>query len=58
MQTLQITLTLEEVNLILEALGELPFRRVHLVVSSIQQQATAQLSESRKPAAEENSQTS
>ncbi len=43
MQNLQFNLTLEETNLILEALGELPFAKVHQLIAKIQQQAHAQL---------------
>lgn len=43
MQDLEFKLTLAETNLILEALGQLPFVRVHLLISKIQQQAHAQL---------------
>jgi hypothetical protein len=41
--TLKLTLTLDETNLILEALGNLPFARVYTLINAIQQQATAQL---------------
>ena len=43
MSELKIMLTLDETNLMLEALGELPFARVHQLIAKIQQQAHSQL---------------
>lgn len=40
---LRLALTLDEVNLILEAVGALPFARVYALVGRIQQQAAQQL---------------
>lgn len=40
---LQFSLSIEETNLILEALGQMPFIKVHQLISSIQQQAASQL---------------
>lgn len=51
MQEIQIRLTTDETNLILEALGQLPFARVFELVGKIQQQARAQL-RAAEPAAE------
>ncbi len=42
-QKITLTLSIEEINLILEGLGQLPFVRVHQLITSIQQQATVQL---------------
>jgi hypothetical protein len=42
MQEIQITVTLEEANLLLEALGQLPFVRVYQLIAKIQQQAQTQ----------------
>lgn len=42
-QGIQLNLSLEETNTVLEALGQLPYARVHLLISKVQQQATAQL---------------
>ncbi len=42
-QILELKLSIEETNLILEALGQLPFVKVHQLISSIQQQASEQL---------------
>ena len=43
MQDIQLTLTLEEVNQILAALGEKSYKEVFQLVSKIQAQASAQL---------------
>lgn len=40
---LTLSLTTDEVNLILEAVGQLPFVRVYALVSKLQQQARQQL---------------
>lgn len=36
-------LTVDELNLILESLGNMPFAKVHQLIGNIQQQASAQL---------------
>lgn len=46
MQNLQLTLTVTEVNQILEALGQRTYADVYRLVSKIRQQADGQLSES------------
>ena len=43
MQEIDLKLTIDETNLILEALGELPFKRVFNLIAKIQNQAGAQL---------------
>ena len=43
MKELKLTLTLEECNALLEALGAQPFKQVHQLISKIQTQATGQL---------------
>jgi hypothetical protein len=43
LNTITLTLTLDEINLALEALGQQPFVRVHQLIGKIQQQATAQI---------------
>lgn len=43
MQNITLTISLDEANLILEALGELSFKKVYPLVSKIQQQAAQQL---------------
>lgn len=49
MQNLTLNLTLDEVNKILEALGNLPFVQVHELIGTIQAQATAQLKAPQEP---------
>lgn len=53
MQTLQLSLSIDEVNLILEALGQQPYRTVHQLIANIHQQAQMQMQPpvSGKPAA-------
>lgn len=48
METIQLTLTLTEANLILDALGEKPFRDVFELIGKIQQQANEQLQSSEE----------
>jgi hypothetical protein len=48
---LHLSVTVDEVNLILEAVGLLPFARVYALVAKVQQQASQQLN--GKPAREE-----
>ena len=43
MKDLKLTLTITEANLILKALGELPFRQVNDLVTKIHAQAQQQL---------------
>jgi hypothetical protein len=43
MQDIKINLTIDDVNLILEGLGNLPFARVFTLVGKIQEQAAPQL---------------
>ena len=45
MKDISLTLTIEEANLILEALGNLPFARVFALIGKIQEQARQQLSD-------------
>jgi hypothetical protein len=47
MSAIQLNLTLEETNTVLEALGQMPYARVYLLVQKIQQQATEHLQEER-----------
>ena len=48
MRLFQLNLTLEETNLALEALGQMPFARVYQLIAKIQQQTAAQLSQENK----------
>jgi len=43
MQELHFKLTIDQTNLILEALGNMPFAKVHELINSIQEQAAQQL---------------
>lgn len=43
---INLVLTIEEANLILESLGQLPFAQVHQLIGNIQQQAATQLQDS------------
>ena len=45
MQTLQLNLSIDEINIILEALGEQPYVKVSQIIGKIQQQASDQLQE-------------
>lgn len=44
-KTIQLELTIDETNLILEALGALPFARVYGLIGRIQEHARKQLAE-------------
>lgn len=44
MNKLNIQLTIDELNLIIESLGSQPYMRVYNLIGNIQQQATDQLS--------------
>lgn len=43
MKIIELELSIEEANLILEALGNLPFSRVYALIAKIQEQASQQL---------------
>lgn len=43
METLRFEMTVDQINLVLEALGDKPFIRVHRLIAQIQAQAKAQL---------------
>lgn len=45
MKKISLTLTIDETNLILEALGALPFVRVFALIGQLQEQARQQLSD-------------
>ncbi|MCB0571788.1 MAG: hypothetical protein KDC66_18605 [Phaeodactylibacter sp.] len=51
MQELELTLTVEEVNQILEALGNQPFKSVFALIGKIQRQAGEQLQGGELPPA-------
>lgn len=46
--TIKLELEVEDTNLILEALGQLPFVRVYQVINRIQEQARAQIQEQQQ----------
>ena len=52
MNELNLTLTLEEVNALLDALGSQPFKQVHQLITKIQTQATDQLQDAQANSAE------
>ena len=52
MTPIQLSLTLEETNTVLEALGQMPYARVYLLVQKIQQQATEHLQAEHAPEAQ------
>ncbi len=43
MQTIQLELSIDETNLVLEALGQQPYIKIHHLISKIQQQASTQI---------------
>lgn len=56
MPTIQLNLTLDEINTVLEALGQQPYSRVYQLIGNIQQQAQQQLQEaSARPGPQEQS---
>lgn len=44
MQMINLSLTLEEINVVLEGLGQMPYVRVYQLIANIQQQTASQLS--------------
>ncbi|EAY31813.1 hypothetical protein [Microscilla marina] len=42
-QEIQLNVSIEEANVLLEALGEMPFKKVFGLVGKIQQQASSQI---------------
>lgn len=52
MEKITLTLTLDEANLLLKALGELPFREVFELIGKIQQQANQQLQDTNHSASD------
>jgi hypothetical protein len=49
MQEINLKVTIEEANLILEGLGNLPFAKVYALVAKIQEQAASQLNRNNSP---------
>jgi len=55
MKNIDLQLSIEEANLILEALGSLPFSKVYALIAKIQQQASQQLQANGGPDAGDES---
>ena len=51
MQSIQLTLTLDEINTVLEGLGRLPYAQVYALIARIHDQATQQLQVEPRPSA-------
>lgn len=49
MKELSITLSIEETNIVLAALSELPYKKSAGIIAKIQQQAKEQLEDNPKP---------
>jgi hypothetical protein len=49
MQEINLNVTIEEANLILEGLGNLPFAKVYALVDKLQEQAASQLNRNNSP---------
>ena len=49
MKNIQLELTVEETNLILEALGALPFAQVYTLIGRIQERARQQIADQSEP---------
>ncbi|MCB0207852.1 MAG: hypothetical protein KDJ52_00900 [Anaerolineae bacterium] len=50
MKEINLQITIDEANLVLEALGNLPFARVYALIGKIQEQAGQQLNSATPPA--------
>jgi hypothetical protein len=50
MKSIYLQLSVEEANLVLEALGNLPFSKVYALIAKIQEQASQQLKANDQPA--------
>ena len=55
-ENLYLHLTLDETNLLLEALGQMPYIQVHQLIAKIQQQASEQLQEAKRKTENQNTQ--
>ena len=49
MEDITLKITIDEANLILESLGNLPFVKVYALIGKIQEQAGQQLADKRSP---------
>ncbi len=52
MDNINLELTTDEINLILEGLGSMPFVKVYSLIGKIQQQAASQIKTASAPAAD------
>lgn len=50
MNKIKLEFTIDEINLVLEALGQQPFARVYQLIARIQEQARAQVEAAAGPA--------
>jgi len=50
-EKINLELSVDEANTLLEALGEMPYRKVYELIIKIQQQASSQLGDKGQPAA-------
>jgi len=55
MNDIKMSVTVEEANLILEGLGQLPFARVYALVAKLQEQARGQIEAQKQASPETNS---
>ena len=53
MKTITLTLTIEEVNQLLDALSQQPYNTVYQLIGKLQQQARNQLTPKEEPASKE-----
>ncbi|MCA9988250.1 MAG: hypothetical protein KDE59_28280 [Anaerolineales bacterium] len=49
METIKLQLSVDEINIILEALGKEPFTRVYALIGKIQEQAQRQIGQNEQP---------
>lgn len=52
MQDVKLSLSIDDINLILEGLGQMPFVRVYTLINNIQTQATQQVDAAEDKSAE------
>ncbi len=48
MKEIKLTITVDEANLILEGLGNMPFSKVFTLINKIQQQAAGQITDEKE----------
>lgn len=57
MKAITLTLDVDDINLILEALGNMPYVKVSQLIANIHQQANSQLTDGASPTLPESSQS-